>query len=123
MAADLRGDLLGAAAHLKSDWALWAAILVPPLAWASDLTISYALVKWACNHHTTISIEAVTGASFVVILAAGVAGWSADRDRGARTGDERATFMAMLGALTTVLFLVLTIAMAIMKVALHNVCV
>jgi hypothetical protein len=123
VAADLRGDLLGAAAHLKSDWALWAAILVPPLAWASDLTISYALVKWACHHHTTISIEALTGATLVVIVAAGVAGWSADRARSARTEEDRARFMAMLGALTTILFLVLTIAMAITKVALRNVCV
>ena len=85
---------MGAAAHLKSDWALWAAILVPPLAWASDLTISYALVKWACNHHTTISIEALTGATLVVIVAAGVAGWSADRARSARTEEDRARFMA-----------------------------
>jgi len=123
VAADLRGDLLGAAAHLKSDSALWAAILVPPLAWASDLTISYSLVKWACNHHTTISIDAITAATLVVIVAAGVVGWSADRERGARAEAERARFMAMLGALTTVLFVVLTIAMAITKVALHNVCV
>ena len=114
---------MGAAAHLKSDWALWAAILVPPIAWASDLTISYALVKWACNHHTTMSVEMVTPATLIVIVAAGIAGWTADRDRGTRTEDERATFMARLGAATTVLFVVLTLAMAIPKWGLHDVCI
>ena len=123
MAADLRGDLLGAAAHLKSDWALWAAILVPPIAWASDETISYALVKWACHHQTTISIQLLTFPTLAVIAAAGVVGWMAPRDRGAATETERAQFMATLGAVTTALFIVVTIAMAIPKWWLRHVCV
>ena len=114
---------MGAAAHLKSDWALWAAILVPPMAWAGDLTISYALVRWSCNHHTTTPVQMVTVATLVVIVAAGIVGWTADRERGPRTEVERAKFMATLGALTTVLFIVATIAMAIPKWALHNACV
>jgi len=114
---------LGAKAHLRSDWALWIGILVPPIAWASDETISYALVKWACNHHTTTSIEVVTLATLFVIAAAGMIGWRAQRERGAETETERAEFMAMLSAATTAFFIVVTIAMAIPKRALHNVCV
>jgi hypothetical protein len=114
---------LGAKAHLKSDWALWTGILVPPVAWAADLTFSYALVKWACNHHTTTQIQLITFATVVVIAIGGLTGWRAQRDRGARTESERAGFMAELGLITTVLFIVLTIAMAIPKWALHNVCV
>jgi heme/copper-type cytochrome/quinol oxidase subunit 2 len=123
VAADLRGDLLGAKAHLKSDWALWTGILVPPLAWASDETLSYSLVKWACNHHSTTSIQVVTFATLVVIAAAGLIGWRAQRERGIETETERAEFMAMLSAMNTVFFIVVTIAMAIPKWALHNVCV
>lgn len=123
MAADLRGDLLGAKAHLRSDWALWTGILVPPIAWASDETISYSLVKWACNHHTTTSIQVLTFATLLLIVGAGVIAWTAPRDRGASTETERAHFMAMLGAATTVFFIVVTIAMAVPKWALHNVCI
>ena len=123
MVADLRGDLLGTKAHLRSDWALWAGILVPPTAWAADLTVSYTLVKWACTHHTTTQIQMVTVAALAVMAAAGWAGWTAQRERGAQTENERAGFMAGLSLMTTVLFMVLTIAMAVPKWALHNVCV
>jgi heme/copper-type cytochrome/quinol oxidase subunit 2 len=114
---------LGAKAHLRSDWALWAGILVPPTAWAADETVSYTLVKWACNHHTTTLIQMLTFATVAVIAAAGVVGWSAQRERGARVENERAAFMWTLSLVTTVFFIVVTIALAIPKWALHNVCV
>ena len=60
------------------------------MAWAGDLTISYALVRWSCNHHTTTPVQMVTVATLVVIVAAGIAGWTADRARGPRTEVERA---------------------------------
>jgi len=123
VAADLRGDLLGAKAHLRSDWALWAGILVPPIAWAADETVSYMLVKWACNHHTTTQIMALTFATLAVIGISGVVGWTAQRERGAVTENERAGFMAELSLMTTILFIVVTVAMAVPKWALHNVCV
>src|SRR5204863_2690613 len=109
--------------HLKADWALWAGILVPPTAWAADETVSYALVKWACNHHTTTQIQMVTFATLAVIVIAGAIGWRAPRQRDAAVESERASFMATLGLVTAVLFVVVTIAMAIPKWALHNVCV
>jgi hypothetical protein len=114
---------LGAAAHLKSDWALWTGILLPPIAWAADETISYALVKWACNHHTTTQIQMLTLVTLAVIAVAGAIGWTAQRDRAAATENERARFMAELSLATTLLFIVVTIGMAVPKWALHNVCV
>ena len=98
-------------------------MLVPPIAWAADETVSYALVKWACNHHTTTQIQMVTLASLLVIATAGWIGWSAQRERGLQTENERAGFMAELSLATTLLFIVVTIAMAVPKWALHNVCV
>jgi hypothetical protein len=98
-------------------------MLVPPIAWAADETISYTLVKWACNHHTTTQIQVLTFATLAVILIGGVVGWTAQLDRRDALERERARFMATLGMTTTAFFIVMTIAMAVPKWALHNVCV
>ena len=68
-------------------------------------------------------IQMLTFATLALIAAAGYIGWTAQRDRAAATENERAGFMAELGLMTTVLFFVVTIAMAVPKWALHNVCV
>jgi hypothetical protein len=114
---------LGAKADLRSDWALWAGMLVPPIAWAADETISYTLVKWACNHHTTTQIQVLTFATLAVIVMSGVIGWTAQHDRRDAVERARARFMATLGMATAAFFIVMTIAMAVPKWALHNVCV
>jgi hypothetical protein len=100
-----------------------AGILVPPIAWATDETLSYTLVKWACNHHTTTQLQIVTFATLAVIAVAGWIGATAQRERGGATETQRAGFMAELSLMTAILFAVLTIAMAVPKWALHNVCV
>jgi hypothetical protein len=98
---------LGAKSHLRSDAALWIALVVPPLAWGADLTISYAFVKWSCGHQNAALLRGIPLATLLVIAAAGAIGWSADRE------NERADKMAMMGSLMTGLFVVLTIAMGI----------
>ncbi len=98
-------------------------MLVPPMAWAADETISYALVKWACNHHTTTSIAMLTFATLTVIVIAGAIGWRAQRERGAATENERAAFMATFSLAATVFFIVVTVALAVPKLALHDVCI
>jgi hypothetical protein len=100
---------LGAKAHLKSNAALWLGILVPPMAWAADETISYAMVKWACGRQTGAALHANTLITMALIAAAGVIAWSAERE------NERAEFMARFGLATTALFFVVTIALAIPK--------
>jgi hypothetical protein len=100
---------LGAKAHLKSNAALWAGILVPPMAWAADETISYAMVKWACGHQTGAVLHANTLITITVIAGAGIMAWSAERE------NERAEFMAQFALGTAVLFFVVTIALAIPK--------
>ena len=107
MAADLRGDLLGAKSHLRSDAALWTALIVPPIVWGADLTVSYAFVKWSCGHQNAALLRSITLATILVIAAAGAIGWSAQRE------NERAHKMAVMGLLTAALFIALTIATAI----------
>jgi hypothetical protein len=98
---------LGAKTHLRSDAALWIALLVPPMAWAADLTVSYAFVKWTCGHQKPALLHAITLLTLLVIGSAGAIGWSAHRE------NERANSMALVGILMTTLFIVLTIATAV----------
>jgi hypothetical protein len=94
---------------------LWAGVLVPPLAWATDLMVSYSLVKWTCGHQATTLLRSITLATLLVIASAGWIGWTADRE------NERAHSMALIGLMTTALFLALTIALAIPR-WVFNVC-
>src|SRR5215211_9451318 len=89
LVANLRGGLLGAKTHLKSDAALWAGVLVPPVAWGTDLMISYAFVKWTCGHQMPMLLRGITFATLLVIASAGWIGWTAYRE------NERAHSMAV----------------------------
>ena len=106
---------MGAKSHLRSDAALWIGLILPPLAWAADLTVSYALVKWSCGHQSAALLRGISLATVLAIAAGGAIGWSADRE------NERATRMAIMGLLMTGLFIVLTIALAIPR-WVFNVC-
>jgi hypothetical protein len=100
---------LGAKAHLTSSAALWIGILVPPIAWTADLVVSYAMVKWACGHHTRGLLHVNTLLTLALIAGAGMTAWSAERE------NELAEFMAQLALGTAVLFFLVTIALAIPK--------
>jgi MFS-type transporter involved in bile tolerance (Atg22 family) len=106
---------LGAKSHLTSDAALWIGVLGPPVAWAADETVSYALVKWACGHQAGSVLHAITLATLTIIAASAMVSWSAER------GNERARFMGSLGLMTATLFFLLVVATAIPKWTL-NVC-
>lgn len=98
---------MGAQAHLKSDAALWLGVLLPPVAWGTDLMVSYSLVKWTCGQQATTLLRGITFATLLVIASAGWIGWTADRK------NERAQSMALAGTMIAALFFVLTIALAI----------
>jgi hypothetical protein len=110
---------LGAAADLK--WLrplpLWAGIVAGPVAWAFDLTVSYALVKWACVAERQTILHLLTVAALVGCAAGAVVSWLAFRQSADAVptdgGDprQRAHFMAILGLTSCALF-ALTIAAA-----------
>jgi hypothetical protein len=117
VAADLRGDLLGAEADLTagdvrwlSPLPLWTGILAGPAAWASDLGISYALVKWTCSSQRQLLLLAMTPVALGVVTAGAIVSWLALRRTPPHLstdgGDplERARFMAILGLVTNALF-------------------
>jgi hypothetical protein len=126
VAADLRGDLLGAETDLAvadarwlSPLPLWTGLLAGPFAWACDLMVSYALVKWACSTQRELLLHLISPACLALVLGGTYVSWSALRqtpgDLPTDRGDPlaRARFMAILGLTSNVLFALTIVAGAI----------
>jgi hypothetical protein len=126
MAADLRGDLLGAETDIAagdrrwlSPLPLWIGILAGPVAWALDLGVSYALVRWTCESQRDLPIHLISPASLALVAGGAVVSWQALRHTAAHLptdgGDPRARarFMAILGLASNALFAVTIVAGAI----------
>jgi hypothetical protein len=100
-------------------FALWAGIVAGPAAWAADLTLSYALVKPACESARHGVLQAITGGSLLVIAGGVFFSWRALQAAGidgpTDGGSElqRARFMAVLGLATGALFTVQVLAGAV----------
>lgn len=89
---------------------LWTGILAGPIAWALDLTISYALVQWTCGHRRMIVLHLITATALLMIAGgAAMSRRALTHGEGDATGDgprpmDRGRFMAVLGLLTCALF-------------------
>ena len=112
---------MGAKTDLKwlSPLPLWIGILAGPVAWAFDLTASYALVKWTClTQHETL-LHLLTVASLVAVGAGAIVAWvSLQHSADAMPTDggnprQRAHFMAILGLTSCALFALTIVAGAI----------
>ncbi len=126
MAADLRGDLLGAESHLNagdlrwlSPLPLWSGILAGPVAWALDLMVSYALVKWSCGSQRQQVLHLITFAALALVFAGAIPSWQAlqrtvfDVPTDGGRSRQRARFMAILGLASCALFAAAIVAGAI----------
>jgi len=56
---------------------LWTGIVAGPLAWAFDLTASYASVKWACQAGSEAVLSLITIASLAAVAGAAAISWTA----------------------------------------------
>jgi hypothetical protein len=89
---------------------LWSGILAGPVAWAFDLTASYAVVKPVCHTGHYGAFLAITIGSLAVVAAGAVMSWAAlTRTSGDQPTDggrprQRARFMAVLGLTACALF-------------------
>ena len=99
-------------------------ILAGPIAWAIDLTASYAIVKWTCSSQHTMVLHLITLGALLLIAAGAAASFSALQrtpeqaiDNGPRPFD-RGRFMAHLGLLLSAMFAVVVIANAIPRLVL-----
>jgi hypothetical protein len=98
---------------------LWTGILAGPVAWALDLSISYAIVKWICSSRREAVLHAITPAALLIVAVGAVASFMALRhSTGDRPTDgpdprQRARFMAILGLTMCALFGLTIVANAI----------
>lgn len=123
MAANLRGDLLGAETYLTagrvrwlSPLPLWTGILAGPIAWAADLTASYALVKWVCSSRQFSVLHLITLLSILAVISGAWISWlglqQTRREMPTDGGQPgaRARFMAILGLASSAFFILAILA-------------
>ena len=95
---------------------LWTGILAGPVVWATDLTVSYAFVRWSCTTRAFGVLHAITAFSIALVVAGGWISWLAyQQTRDDVPGDggrprQRARFMAVLGLASAGFFLLAILA-------------
>jgi len=117
---------LGAEAHISagdlrwlSPLALWSGISAGPIAWAIELSVSYAIVKRVCASRNDVVLHLITVASLAIVSAGGVLSWNAyqrtsqDRPTDGGSPRQRARFMAILGLASAGFFTLVIIASAL----------
>ena len=98
---------------------LWTGILAGPVAWALDLTISYALVKGACASQRPVLLHAITPAALALVAGGTVLSVMAirctaqDVPTDGEQPRQRARFMAILGLTSNALFALTIVAGAV----------
>jgi hypothetical protein len=90
--------------------ALFGGLFLPPLAWLADLQVSYAAVRWTCQHNAAWVLLVVSAISFTAVISAGWlswTGWKATRSDADETGErpmDRNYLLAVSGLSLSALF-------------------
>jgi hypothetical protein len=112
-------DLTAGDVRWLSPFPLWSGILAGPLAWAFDLTASYAAVKPVCRLQSVELLRLITVLSLALVTAgATLSCFAYRRTAGDVPSDggqprQRARFMAILGLASCALFALQILAGAI----------
>jgi hypothetical protein len=97
---------------------LWTGILAGPIAFAFNLTATFALVKWTCAEDRPLVLHLISFAAVLIVLGGAWISWMAlEHSSGAIETDEgtpeaRARFMALFGLASSAFFLLATVANA-----------
>jgi hypothetical protein len=103
----------------RGPWSLWPGVLLPPLVFLGELSLTYAYVPRACDAQRTSVLHWMLVGALAIVLVAGVRAWGEYRALGGGlpadhgTPDERARFVALLGVLTSAFFAVAIVAQGI----------
>jgi hypothetical protein len=97
-----------------SERGLWLGLLAGPLAWLTQLAVSYPLVPLSCRVEWGAIFHLVTLVTALAAVAAGTVAWQnwqqLRAEEGGGTQLERQRFMALGGAISGALFLVTIVA-------------
>lgn len=110
----------------KTDRLLAAAMLAPPVIWFAHLNVSYVWVPSSCASGDWLKLHLFTVAGILLIAAAGWGSWHFLRELGRGTtneGDARLTrrrFMAVIGSVFAVVFILLVIANEVPNIVLRR---
>lgn len=91
-------------------------VLLPPFAWLMDLEISYAIVKWTCEHDRRFLVMLIPLGSLSITAAAAWMSWSSwvklRAVASAEGGhiEDRSYFLAIAGLFMSAVFAILIIA-------------
>jgi hypothetical protein len=107
-------------------FALWAGLLLAPVAWAAQQQALYTMVPWACVGGHGFALHAVSAAAVVVATIGALVAWrSWSRAGRAQSDDERggalarSRFLASLGLASSAFFALVIIAQGIAAFVLH----
>lgn len=112
----MRAPVPGPATHYWDDAGLMkliAALVLAPFAWLLDLQVSYAMVKWACEHDQRVLLLLIPiGSLALVALAAWLSGssWTELRRQAREDGgqiEDRSYFLAIVGLALSAVFALL----------------
>ncbi len=118
----------GAAARAESGegagaLVLWAGVLGPPIVFLTDLLVSYSMAYWACSSGKRWALDLVTLAAVALVLLCGVTAWRLSvatrrADPGAAHPADRTRFLAVVGLLSSALFLFATLAFTVPRLVI-----
>jgi hypothetical protein len=86
---------------------LFFGIFAPPIAWTARLLVGYALVPVACDIENLLVLHAVSAATLLVSIAAGVVsyiGWRGRAPEDAPTSLERYRWASLFGIFMSAIF-------------------
>lgn len=108
------------------NFALWVGLLLAPVAWGAQQGALYTMVPWACATGHAVVLHAVSAAAVVVAAAGALIAWRSWAHAGREESDDdrggaraRSRFLAVLGIVASVFFIVVIIAQAIASFVLH----
>ena len=92
---------------------VWFGWLAPPVAWAADLQINYALAGWVCRHGGVALLHAISLAALLLALSGGWVAWSVGRvvPPESESGPDSRRILAVLGVAGSILFSTVIVAM------------
>jgi len=104
----------------KSPLAQFYAFLIGPLAWASDLGLSYATVYHACSTGHYYVLHLISVIAFLLALTGAYIGWQEflvvrDANDEGGTPLDRTHFMSLLGIAASLGFAMVIVATAVPK--------